>query len=96
VLHAVARDFSALEAEGIEGTGLLQAVLEVARVFHERTWANSDQPMLKAQAETEVGDLREMLSEERFKCAIEEVARDNLRKRYKLLSAPTLSQAFRP
>jgi hypothetical protein len=35
------------------------------------------------------------MSEERFESALEEVARDNLRKRYKLLSAPTLSQAFR-
>jgi len=69
--------------------------LDVARKFHERLWESCDQQGLKAEAEAEVGELRDMMSEERFESALEEVARDNLRKRYKLLSAPTLSQAFR-
>ena len=94
-LQETAPDFLALEEAGLEGPLLLAAVLDVARKFHERTWETSDQQELKAEAEAEVGDLRDMLSEERFKSALEEVARDNLRKRYKLLSAPTLSQAFR-
>lgn len=94
-LQEIAPDFSALQEAGLEGPSLLAAVLDVARKFHERSWEASDQQELKAEAEAEVGDLRDMLSEERFKCALEEVARDNLRKRYKLLSAPTLSQAFR-
>lgn len=94
-LQEIAPDFSALEEAGLEGSLLLAAVLDVARKFHERSWETSDQKELKAEAEAEVGDLRDMLSEERFKSALEEVARDNLRKRYKLLSAPTLSQAFR-
>jgi len=96
LLQALATDFSALEDENLDGTALLAAVLELARGFHERAWEHSDQQGLKAQAEKELEDLRDMLSEERYKSAIEEVARDNLRKRYKLLSAPTLSQAFRP
>ena len=94
-LRGLAPDFIALQQAGMEGSGLLAAVLDVARKFHERLWDACDQQELKAEAEVEVGDLRDMMSEERFKSALEEVARDNLRKRYKLLSAPTLSQAFR-
>jgi hypothetical protein len=94
-LQLLAPDFQALEAAGLQGAELLAAVLTVARQFHEGLWERSDQKELKAQAEAEVGELRDMMSEARFECALEEVARDNLRKRYKLLSAPTLSQAFR-
>ncbi len=94
-LQGLAPDFMALQQAGLEGAALLAAVLDVARKFHERLWDSCDQQELKDEAEVEVGDLRDMMSEERFKSALEEVARDNLRKRYKLLSAPTLSQAFR-
>ena len=95
LLQGLAPDFIALQQVGLEGSGLLAAVLDVARKFHERLWESCDQQEMKAEAEEEVGELRDMMSEERFKSALEEVARDNLRKRYKLLSAPTLSQAFR-
>lgn len=94
-LQILASEFQALEAAGLQGTELLAAVLTVARQFHEGLWERSDQKALRAEAEAEVGELRDMMSEERFECALGEVARDNLRKRYKLLSAPTLSQAFR-
>jgi len=94
-LQGLAPDFVALQQVGLEGASLLAAVLDVARKFHERLWESCDQQGLKAEAEAEVGELRDMMSEERFESALEEVARDNLRKRYKLLSAPTLSQAFR-
>lgn len=84
-----------LSEDGVEGVELLQEVLEIARVFHENVWEQSDQKALLASAEKELDGLREMLSPERYKSAVEEVARDNLRKRYKLLSASHLSQAFR-
>ena len=95
VLQQVASHFSDLGDSDLVGADLLSAVLEVARKFHERVWESSDQSILMAEAEAEIGDLREMLSEERYRIAVEEVARDNCRKRYKLLCATQLSQAFR-
>ena len=86
---------SGLDGNGVAGFELLQEVLQIARAFHERVWEESDQEALKALAEEELTGLKEMLSAERYKSAVEEVARDNLRKRYKLLSASHLSQAFR-
>ena len=95
VLKQASVQFSELADANLGKSDLLPAVLEVARQFHERVWEAADQSLLKAEAEEEIGDLREMLSEERYKTAIEEVARDNCRKRYKLLCATQLSQAFR-
>ena len=95
VLKQASVQFSELADANLGKSDLLPAVLEVARKFHERVWEAADQSLLKAEAEEEIGDLREMLSEERYKTAIEEVARDNCRKRYKLLCATQLSQAFR-
>jgi len=95
LLQQASVQFSELSVANLGKTDLLPAVLEVARRFHEEVWEGADQGLLKAQAEEEIGDLREMLSEERYKTAVEEVARDNCRKRYKLLCATQLSQAFR-
>ncbi len=94
-LQAVVSSLKGLRSQHKEGASLLQEVLEIARLFHESAWENSDQDALKSEAAMELDGLRDMLSEERYKSALEEVARDTLRKRYTLLSAPHLSQAFR-
>ena len=94
-LVEVSQEFQILQARGLPAQELLAEVLEVARKFHEHAWESCDQDALLAEAKSELGGLQAMLSAERFKTALEEVARDNLRKRYKLLSATHLSQVFR-
>ena len=94
-LVEVSQQFQVLQTRGLPAQELLAEVLEVARKFHEHAWKSCDQDALLAEAKSELGGLQAMLSAERFKTALEEVARDNLRKRYKLLSATHLSQVFR-
>ena len=94
-LEGVAQELKSLQRRGLGPEHLLSEALEVARRFHERAWDEADQVELLSQAREELGDLASMLSAERFKTAAEEVARDNLRKRTKLLSATHLSQVFR-
>ena len=94
-LESVAAELALLSARGLSSQQLLPEVLEVARRFHERTWDQCNKEALLSEARLELGDLEAMLSASRFKNAMEEVARDNLRKRYKLLSATHLSQVFR-
>ena len=94
-LEQVALELKDLQVRGLGPDQMLAQALEVARQFHERAWRNADQEMLLSEAREELGDLASMLSTERFKTATEEVARDNLRKRTKLLSATHLSQVFR-
>lgn len=94
-LDEVALELNGLQERGLNPDEMLSQALEIARKFHEQAWRNADQAALLSEAQKELGDLASMLSAERFKTATEEVARDNLRKRTKLLSATHLSQVFR-
>ena len=94
-LEGVALELKGLGARGLGPEQMLAESLEIARKFHEWAWETADQEVLLSEARNELGDLASMLSAERFKTATEEVARDNLRKRTKLLSATHLSQVFR-
>ena len=94
-MDGVAQKLRGLGGRGLGPSQMLAEALEIARQFHESAWETADQEALLAEAREELGDLAAMLSAERFKTAAEEVARDNLRKRTKLLSATNLSQVFR-
>ncbi|MCB9743598.1 MAG: hypothetical protein H6740_13440 [Alphaproteobacteria bacterium] len=85
--RAAAEALAALEGEG---EVLLEQALGVSRRFFERAWDAADQEALLARAESELGDLAELMSGAQLRHAREEVARDLLRQQHPLLSAARL------
>lgn len=70
-----------------DGEALIQAAVDIARETIEALWERADHPTLRAEAETELEALREVLKEADWERALEGVARDRLRQRHPLLSA---------
>lgn len=72
----------------------LNLVLQIAREFHEKAWEECDQSELKGIASEELEMFREVMSEDRWEQAVEEIARDTLRKRTPQLTAAILCEAL--
>jgi hypothetical protein len=72
----------------------LNLVLQIAREFHESSWEQSDQTELKTAAAAELEQFRDMMSEDRWEQAVEEIARDTLRKKTPQLTAAILCEAL--
>ena len=78
---------SAMQSENDEQTGL-DAIASI-RIFHETVWnfCSENHSNLRAEARLELSALKEVLSTEAFESAVEEVARDIVRRKYPLVSA---------
>ena len=72
----------------------LNLVLQIAREFHEKAWEECDQSELKEIASEELEKFREVMSDDRWEQAVEEIARDTLRKRTPQLTAAILCEAL--
>lgn len=81
--HSEVRSLAAELA--LAGTGE-EAVARITR-FHETRWETVDQEAWLARASEELGDLKEFVSEERFRALCVETARDLLRQEHPALCA---------
>ena len=73
---------------------IINLVLQVAREFHEANWAQCNQAKLKSKASEELEPFREAMSKDRWEQAVEEIARDTLRKKTPQLTAAILCEAL--
>ncbi len=77
-----------------ESKNKINLVLQIAREFHESAWNQCDQPELKKAAAKELEPFVDMMSEDRWEQAVEEIARDTLRKKTPQLTAAILCEAL--
>jgi hypothetical protein len=77
----------AARADNSEQMGM--KAIAAIRAFHENAWdtAHNKQAEYRAQARDELGALSTVLSDDAFEAAVEEVARDIVRREYPLVSA---------
>ena len=85
--RAIAEEFAQLKGEG---EALVAQALEMTREFFDQKLAESDREKLAAEAEAELGDLRDVFSAKQWEQAIEQAIRQNLRESHPLLSASSI------
>ncbi len=89
---------AAQELAGLRGSGddLARDALKVVRWFHEEDWARADREDLLEQAAAELLDLRDRYDDKQWSAALEEVARNKLRRQHPLLSATAVWDSLDP
>jgi len=83
-----------LIAINTDDENIINLVLQVAREFHEANWVQCNQAKLKSEAAEELEPFREAMSKDRWEQAVEEIARDTLRKKTPQLTAAILCEAL--
>lgn len=89
LVAAARRDLDAIFGGSGDTADRGERAMAVIRTFHAETWEalRPEWPVLLARAEEEIAHLRGLLPPEGWAAAVEEVARDGVRRRYPGLSA---------